>query len=84
MKKFTTLFLISLSLLMIPFSFAKATGLVQVIFESDPLFTNTDTKPGDSETKWIKIINSTGEGVDIGIAASNFTDPNNLENFLML
>jgi len=63
-----------------PSAIAQDDNLV-VEFEKTPLFEETDFKPGDSVTRWVKVTNNSSESQNIALEAINypgFPNPDNV------
>ncbi|MCK4355401.1 fibronectin type III domain-containing protein [Candidatus Parcubacteria bacterium] len=65
------------------FSVCAQNGL-EMQFEQDPLFTETNFLPGDSSDGWIKVENNGAEPRTISIYTDNVTDPAHLGDVLNL
>jgi len=65
-----TLSVLMLGALGISPAFAQQQDL-EVDFESQPLFENTNFAPGDAETRWVKVTNNTSDKWPIGIKFKN-------------
>ena len=61
-------------LMMVPSTQANESAL-NVEFENDPLFLNTDLKPGDSVTRWVKVTNNSDETKPVATEAINYPNP---------
>ncbi|PIP33890.1 hypothetical protein COX69_03315 [Candidatus Falkowbacteria bacterium CG_4_10_14_0_2_um_filter_48_10] len=57
---------------------AQASGNLEIIFQNEPLFSQTDFLPGDRVTRWVKIFNRGPDNLEIGVKAANFSDPEGL------
>jgi hypothetical protein len=58
-------------------------GLV-VVFEQNPLFSETDFLPGQTVTRWVQVGNFSGQTQPIAVEAINISDPNNFGDVLNL
>ena len=80
MNKFSkTILIISVAFLGIGLFCTPSTQAVgnplTVEFEQDPLFSNTDIKPGDSITRWAKVTNNYEETKPVAAEAINYPNP---------
>lgn len=55
-----------------------AQNIVDVNFESDPLFENLNILPGYQTNRWVKVKNVSDEEQSIAVYADYFSDPDNL------
>ncbi|MGD0977148.1 MAG: hypothetical protein ABR875_02555 [Minisyncoccia bacterium] len=56
----------------------------QVTFQNHPLFKNANFIPGDSITRWIKVVNNSGQNQTVLIKSDNASDPNHMDGAMNL
>ena len=75
MNKFLMKTLIGLIVVfcLLPVNFVLANGLLNINFEKEPLFQETNFLPGESVTRWIEVENKSSETQPIAVEAINYS-----------
>lgn len=83
-KKFTTIFLCSALLALLPLARAHAGTHLQVVFEAVPLFSEASFMPGDTVTRSATTSNLTTETIPIAVKAENVENADGLGDMMTI